>query len=34
MGILVARSSAADLDVIKALLEAGKLRPVFDRSFP
>lgn len=34
MGILNARSSAADLDVIKALLEAGKIRPVIDRSFP
>jgi len=34
MGILMAKSSAADLDVITGLLAAGKIRPVIDRSFP
>jgi NADPH:quinone reductase-like Zn-dependent oxidoreductase len=34
MGILAAKSSGADLDVIKGLLEAGKIQPVIDRSYP
>ncbi|MBM3304497.1 MAG: NAD(P)-dependent alcohol dehydrogenase [Candidatus Aminicenantes bacterium] len=34
MGILAARPSASDLDVIKGFLEAGTIRSVIDRSFP
>jgi NADPH:quinone reductase-like Zn-dependent oxidoreductase len=34
MVALVARPNKADLDVLKELIEAGKIRPVIDRQYP
>lgn len=34
MGMLAAKSKAADLEIIKGFLEAGKIKPVIDRVYP
>ena len=34
MGMISAKTTAADLDVLKDFIEAGKIKPVIDRSYP
>ena len=31
---MLARANAADLDTLRGMIEAGKLRPVIDKTYP